>query len=71
MAPLPIVVLPLATAEPELMILPVSFAEINAIGMFFPFIPLMVVVMIMIVVAMMVDASGDDHFLCCGCSWRG
>ena len=53
------------------MILPVSFAEINAIGMFFPFIPLMVVVMIMIVVAMMVDASGDDHFLCCGCSWRG
>jgi hypothetical protein len=71
MAPLPIVVLLLATAEPELMILPVPFAEINAIGTVFPLIPLMIVVMIPIVVAVMVDASGDDHFLCCGCFWRG
>jgi hypothetical protein len=60
----------------KLAVVPVSFAKIDAIGTVFTFIPYMIVMMVAIVIARMVAASGNYHFLssslgCCRCGERG
>ena len=60
----------------ELAVVPVSFAKIGAIGTVFTFIPYMIVMMVAIVIARMVAASGNYHFLgsglgCCCSGERG
>jgi hypothetical protein len=76
MAPIPVIALLLAGREVELAIISVPFAEIDAVGTVFAFIPYMVVMMIVIVVAGVIAASGNYNFLgsgccCCRSSERG
>src|SRR5277367_1400997 len=73
MAPIPVIALLFAGCEVELAIVSVSLAKVDAIGTVFTFIPYMIVMMIVIVVARMIAASGNYHFLgsglgcCCSC----
>jgi hypothetical protein len=69
MAPLPVIVLLLAGCKVELAIISVPFAEIDAVRTVFAIIPLMVVMMIAIVVASMIAASGNYNFLGSGCCY--
>ena len=60
----------------ELAVVSVSFAKIDAIGTVFAFIPRVVVMMVAIVIARMVAASGNHNFLGsglghCRCGERG
>ena len=76
MAPIPIIALLSAGREVELAIISVPFAEINAVGTVFTFIPGVIVMMVAIVVAGMVAAGGNYHLLgsglvCCRGRERG
>jgi hypothetical protein len=64
-APIPVMALLSAAISVELTIVSVPLAKVDAIGMIFAVIPLVVVTMIAIVVARMIDA--DYHFLGSGC----
>ena len=61
MTPLPVAILLAAVDAVELTIRSMPFAEVQAIGMVFAVIPLMVVTAITIVIARMIDP--DNHFL--------
>jgi hypothetical protein len=63
LTPIPVIALLLAGREVELAIISVPFAEINAVGTVFAFIPYMVVMMVAIVVACMIAAGGNYHLL--------
>jgi hypothetical protein len=63
MTPIPIIALLLAGREAELAVVSVPFAEIDAVGTVFSFIPYMVVMMVVIVVARMIAARRNYHFL--------
>jgi hypothetical protein len=62
-APIPVIALLFAGRKVELAIISVPFAEINAVGTVFAFIPRVVVMMVAIVVASMVAAGGNYHLL--------
>jgi hypothetical protein len=66
MPPIPVIALLLAGRQVELAIVPVPFAKIHAVGTVFAIIPYMVVMMIVIVVAGMIAARRNYHFLCSG-----
>jgi len=73
MAPIPVIALLTPIISVELTIVFVPLAQVHAVGAVFAVIPLMVVTMVAIVVASMIAASGDNHFLrggCLGC-YRG
>lgn len=63
MAPIPVIALLVPAISVELPILPVPLTQVYAVGTIFAVIPLMVVTMIAIVVAGMIAASRDYHFL--------
>jgi len=63
MAPTPVTALLAAVILVELTIVLVPLAQVYAVGTIFAIIPLMVVTMIAIVVASMIAASSDNHFL--------
>jgi hypothetical protein len=63
MAPIPIIALLVRGRKAELAVVSVPFAKIDAVGTVFVFIPFMVVMMILVVVAGMIAASGNYHFL--------
>src|ERR1700722_2342383 len=63
MAPSPVITLLAAVIPVELAIVFVPLAQVYAVGTVFAVIPLMVVTMIAIVVASMIAASSDNHFL--------
>src|SRR5208282_1261391 len=63
MAPIPIIALLVRGREAELAVVSVPFAQIYAVGTVFVFIPFMVVMMILVVVAGMIAARGNYHFL--------
>lgn len=68
--PSPILILSLSANVPEFAIVPVPFAEIEAIRMIFAFIPCMVVMMIAVIVAVMIYARTYHDFLSSGCFWH-
>jgi hypothetical protein len=63
MAPTPVTALLTPVISMELTIISVPLAQVYAVGTVFAVIPLMVVTMIAIVVASMLAASSDNHFL--------
>jgi len=63
MTPVPVIALFASVIALELAIISVPFAKVDAIGMVFAVIPLMIVAMIAIVVAMMIAFMRDDNFL--------
>jgi hypothetical protein len=63
MAPIPVVALLPPVISVELAIVSVPLAQVYTVGTVFAVIPLMVVTMMAIVVASMIAASGDNHFL--------
>ncbi len=62
MAPIPVVLLLLASRQMKLPIVPMVFAQVDSIGTVFAVIPLMIVTMIVIVVASVIALS-DHNFL--------
>ena len=69
MAPSPVTALLALVISVELTIVSVPLAQVYAVGTIFAVIPLMVVAMVAIVVASMIAASSDNHFL--GISHQG
>jgi hypothetical protein len=63
MAPTPVTALLTLVVLVELTIVSVPLAKVYAVGTIFAVIPHMVVTMIAIVVASMIAASSDNHFL--------
>ena len=72
MAPIPVIALLFAGRQVKLAIVSVPFAEIDAVGTVFAFIPRVVIMVIVIVVAGMIAASSNYNFLGGGsCRCRG
>ncbi len=76
MTPVPIIALLFTGRQVELAIVSVPLSKIDAVGTVFIFIPYMVVMMIVIVIAGMIAASGNYNFLgsgscCCRSCERG
>jgi hypothetical protein len=63
MTPIPVIALLFAGRQVELAIISAPFAKIDAVGTVFVLIPDMVVMMIAIVVARMIAARRNYHFL--------
>jgi hypothetical protein len=63
MAPIPVITLLATAIAVELAVVPVPFAKVDSIGTVFAVIPLMVVTMVAIIVARVVAARSDNHFL--------